>query len=326
MPIYKCNECSHEHNQPSKPSECDICTANDFKIIEEKKDLLREVKTLTSSKKKPEKTFKPPTFTKPSSPASKVIRKPESVGRPKAPVSDSRPTLIDSTRGDTTAPPKGNNLWTWIAGLSVVALVALIIGLQPTETVEKTVLDENFTNPSSRWLTTEFAKVKDGGLFQQVSKPNWSEGIGWDINYSRYNNIQKTDYSADVKKVNGPDNRPYGILTRIQENLEDYYFLLIASNGRFTMGKRSRGNRRKYYIKNKKHYSINKGNNTINRLRVVTEGNLITGFINDIKVGSFRDDSYKHGNIGVYSDSDKQGNGVGVYFDNIKVIITVPKD
>lgn len=42
MPIYKCNECSHEYSQLSKPSDCEVCGANNFKIVEEKKDLESE--------------------------------------------------------------------------------------------------------------------------------------------------------------------------------------------------------------------------------------------------------------------------------------------
>lgn len=333
MPIYKCNECSHEHNQISKPSECEICGANDFKVIEKKKDLPIAVKTPTTpSEKKPKKTFKPPTFTKPSPSLSKVTRKPKSIARPKAPVSDSKSIYSYSTSSYST-PLKRNNLWTWVARLSMVSLttwgiivIMPAIGfwfkyLQLPTTVEKIVLAENFSNPSSRWLIGKFAKFKDGGLFQRVSKPNWGYWNYWDTNYLPVN-IQKTDYSADVKKVSGPDNSAYGIITRIQENNnKNYYYLHISGNGYFSMGKHSKENW-EYQINWKKDSAINQGNNT-NRLRIVTEGNLITGFINGKIVGAFRDESYKSGNIGVYSESNRQGSGVAVYFDNIKIIVTV---
>lgn len=333
MSIYKCNECSHEHNQLSKPSECEICGANDFKIIEEKKDLPRAVKTSIYSEKKPKKTFKPPTFTKPPPPSSKVTKKPEPIVRFKAPVLDSKPTYSHSTSrifrpimgSFTVLGVRIDKLTIVVLPIGIIvtipAMVSWFQNLQTPPTVEKTVLDENFTKPSSRWSTNEFSKFKDGGLFQQVSKPNWSYWSSWDTNYSPYN-IQKTDYSADVNKVNGPDNKNYGIITRIQENnSQNYYYLLIRSNGYFSMGKHSKENWENK-INWKEDNSINQGNG-LNRLRIVTEGNLMTGFINDKKVGSFRDNSYKSGNIGVYSGSDKQGSGVAVYFDNIQVIATI---
>ncbi|NEO53527.1 MAG: PDZ domain-containing protein [Okeania sp. SIO3B5] len=335
----------------SKPSECEICGANDFKIIEEKKDLFREVKTSIPSEKKPKKTFKPPTFTKPSPPSSKVTKKPESIVRLKAPVSDSKAIYSRSTssysRHRSTTPSrikhlptrhriarfKIKNLSILIAGLSMVGLtiwgiiiimptmVSWFKNLQTPPKVERTVLDENFTKPSSRWSIGEFAKFKDGGLFQQVSKPNRGYWNSWDANYLPYN-IQKTDYSADLTKINSPDNEAYGILTRIRgNNDQNYYYLLITSNGYFSMGKHSKENWENK-INWKEDNSINQGNG-LNRLRVVTEGNLITGFINGKEVGNFKDNSYKSGNIGVYSESGKQGNGVAVNFDNIKVIATV---
>ena len=211
----------------------------------------------------------------------------------------------------------------YLPTLIVLLIVVLIFIFRLPTTVEKTVLNENFTNPSSRWSINEFAKFKDGGLFQEVLNPDLGYLSYWDTNYSSYN-IQKTDYSVDIKKINGPNTTPYGIIARVQENnTQNFYFFIITSNGYFSMGKRSRNNW-DHIINGKKHNSINQGNYTINRLRIVTEGNLITGFINGKRVGSFRDSSYKDGMIGVYSQSE--GKPVAVYFDNIKVIITVPKD
>ena len=240
MPIYKCNECSHEYSQLSKPTDCEVCGANNFKIVEEKKDLESEkVKILI------------PSF------------------------------------------------------------------------IEKTILNENIVKQSVYWSPiSRFARFKDGCLFQEVSKPNWGE---WSVLNANYlpDNIQKTDYSIDVKKVDGPKDCLYGILTTIKES--KFYYLLITSDGYFSMGKHSKS-KWNHYIDREKHSSINQGN-SINKLRVVTEGNLITGFINGKKVESFRDDlsPYKSTNIGVYSASSIQGNGVAVYFNKVKVTTTVLK-
>ncbi|MCL2932270.1 MAG: hypothetical protein MGG11_08325 [Trichodesmium sp. MAG_R03] len=244
MPVYKCNECSHEYIQQSQPSNCEVCNANDFKIIEEKKNSrFRDVKK-------------------------------------------SIPSII-----------------------------------------EETIIDERLIKPSPVWLPiSKFAKFEDGSLFQQVSKPNWGEWSVWNTNSSSHN-IQKADYSLDVKKVNGPNNCLYGILTTIQEpTVLNCYYLLITSNGHFSIGKHST-KKWKHHVDRKKHSSIRQGDN-INTLRVVTEGDLITGFINGQKVESFRDKfyPYKSSNIGVYSTSNEEGNGVAVYFNNIKVITTIFKD
>jgi len=244
MSIYKCNECSHEYSQLSKPNECEVCGANNFQVIEEKKEL-----------------------------RSKVVK-----------------TLIPSI-------------------------------------IDKTILDESFIKLSSFWSPiSQFAKFEDRSLFQQVSKPNWGEWSVLNTNSSLHN-VQKTDYCLNVKKVDGPKNCLYGILTTVQEpKFLNCYYLLITSNGLFSLGKHSRKNWQ-HYINRKKHSSIKQGD-SLNRLRIVTEGNLITGFINGQEVGSFRDNStpYKSTNIGVYSTSNEQGNGVAVYFNKIKVITTIFKE
>jgi len=141
MPIYKCKECSHEHDLRSKPSECDICGAHNFKIIEEKKDL--PVKTPIPPKEKPKKSIRPITSTKPSPPPSTVVRKRESIHRPKVPVSDPKPTYVRPTTSKKSSSPsyrstirlKRGDFWasiaiTWLSiiGVTFRKLLFLLYG------------------------------------------------------------------------------------------------------------------------------------------------------------------------------------------------------
>jgi len=176
---------------------------------------------------------------------------------------------------------------------------------------QKVVLQEDFTSPKD-WALTKGAVIKDGGLFQFQPNVNW---VGWSSWEGK--TFSDVDFSADVVKVNGPDNVFFGILARVSGNINpNFYYLRIDGKGSFVMGK--------YYqnewhdrVGSKEADILNRGNSK-NKLRLVCKGNLITGFINDKLVGRFRDTSYSSGKIAVQSARGEE-NAVAVYFDNVLV-------
>jgi len=61
-----------------------------------------------------------------------------------------------------------------------------------------------------------------------------------------------------------------------------------------------------------------------NRLRIVVKDDLVIGFINGQRVGSFQDDAYRSGRVAVFSMRGL-GAKVGVYFDNVLIKERVKK-
>ncbi|MBC6421513.1 MAG: DUF1080 domain-containing protein [Hormoscilla sp. SP12CHS1] len=150
--------------------------------------------------------------------------------------------------------------------------------------------------------------MKDDGLFQ-LQHHHSGRSI-W-----RRQSFTDVYFSADVIKVNGPNDVAFGIIA--DTKYKNFYNLQINGNGYFVMGKHSQG---KWHNKIgwKKSNLIKRGNNknNPNRLRIVCKGNLIMGFINNEMVGSFIDQSFSSGKVAVESGGGK-GNAVAVYFDNI---------
>jgi uncharacterized protein YejL (UPF0352 family) len=180
-----------------------------------------------------------------------------------------------------------------------------------TTAFQEIALQEDFA-PAKNWTLPEGAMIKDGGLFQLQPHVNWADWSSWEGQ-----TFSDVDFSTDVIKVDGPDNVFFGILARVSggEN-PNFYYLRINGNGYLTMGKYSQ-NHWDNIVDSKEIDFLNKGNNK-NHLRLVCNGNLITGFINDQVVGRFRDTSYKSGKIAVQSARGEE-NAVAVYFDNVLV-------
>jgi hypothetical protein len=178
-------------------------------------------------------------------------------------------------------------------------------------TFQNVVVQETFTSPKN-WRLTEGAVIKDGGLFQ--IQPKGSD-FGWSSWEGKI--LSDVDFSAEVVKVNGPDNLYFGLLARVKEGENpSFYYLKINGDGYFVMGKYSSlswDDR----VDAEGSGIINIGNSK-NRLRLICKDNLIMGFINDKMVGIFRDTSYKLGTIAVQSSRGEES-GVAVYFDNVLV-------
>ncbi len=174
----------------------------------------------------------------------------------------------------------------------------------------KVILEDNFS-ASQKWSLTHGSKIKNGGLFHlQPYVKHYGKSI-----WTGYKFIN-VDFSADAKKINGPENVPYGLVTRLGgENYENFYYLMIAGNGTWIMGKHTKGSWEK---QGKWHKSqiINKGNQEMNKLRMVVKGDLVIGYINGKRVGHFRDKSFQSGYIAVTSFRGT-GDAVAVYFDNV---------
>ena len=337
MGVYKCQECSHETISADRPAECDICGSIDFMLLGEKKTKLETPDSISKNFTTPAPVSSPSSSSRlrkstpaPVSSSSSSSRLRKSTPAPvSSPFSSSPPrkstiTRIAEISYNLTLRPLAQVL-TWVyrqPGMLATGAV-LMMGLAvysswqsrfDTSAFNKTVLNENFTSHNNNWRLTEGAVIKDGGLFQLQPKINYYGASIW-----TRQSFTDVDFSADVIKVNGPNDVSFGIIARlIVRNKPEFYYLEINGNGYFVMGKHSQG---KWHNKIgwKKSNLIKRGNNknNPNRLRLVCKGNLIMGFINNEMVGSFSDNQLSSsGKVAVKSERGK-GNAVAVYFDNI---------
>jgi hypothetical protein len=176
---------------------------------------------------------------------------------------------------------------------------------------EKITLQETFTSPH-HWTLAEGAAFKEESLLQispQEKNLSWSSWGG--------QTFSDMDFSADVQKNNGSDHLYFGLIARLHEGKNpSFYYLQINGNGSVVMGK---------YVDNqwndkvgpKEIDSVNTWNSQ-NHLRVVCQGHLMMGFVNDQLVGIFRDTSYDSGKIALQTSRNSESSVV-VNFDNVVV-------
>jgi hypothetical protein len=246
---------------------------------------------------------------------------------PNVVVTPSQPLNYPSKKSGPVSRNKRTPLFLKPISLSLILAVLGITGFFSFPQIKnflfpaKVVLNEDFTNPSTNWSLSESANISQGELLQQISpSPSGNKTI-WYTNYAN-DNIIKSDYSVEVRKLNQHDAAIYGILANVQPYDDSaYYYLLINRNGSFMMGKQSPEGW-KNEIEWTKHDSIKLGTE-VNQLRVLVEKNVITGFINGEKVGSFRDDSYPSGTIGLYTEADNSWKTQGIAFDNVSMRVTL---
>ncbi|MEI2578642.1 hypothetical protein [Scytonema sp. PRP1] len=113
------------------------------------------------------------------------------------------------------------------------------------------------------------------------------------------------------------------MLIRAEWENEDWkgYFLRIEDDGDVTMGIRDDVGWNTRETGNADRYRPGQPN----RLGIAAKGNLIIGFVNDQRVGFFRDDSLKLGEIGLVSERIGD-EAVVVYFDNLEVKVRQEDD
>jgi hypothetical protein len=254
------------------------------------------------------------------SPPSKASRKKSSepvLPLYSSPTEPPPPLIRTYPKSVTTKPPKTPSL-SRSALVILLSLLLLGIGYQiwqqhllNTSDLSKIVLQETFRRPRG-WSLTRGASFKDGGLFQwQPQKNHYGASIWLGKNFNA------VDFTGVVDKVGGPNNTPFGIVAQANgKTYENFYYLLIDGQGKFSLGKRQK-NKWLTKIGWKRSGAIEKGN-AKNTLRIVFRDGLVLGFINDKLVGSFRDNDYNSGKVGVFSMRGS-GESTAVYFDNILV-------
>jgi hypothetical protein len=330
MATYKCKRCGNQITLSTKPGQCEFCGTSQFKLIgqggskfvtPDSGDLSsppsssgagRDPSPLSSASAKDSYFFsKIPTSSKARS----------SSLNPSLPLY-SGPTTID-TPPRSPSRPKGAFLEKFPIALSIKALAAIAcvtVGFAgyrwwraryDTSDFRKTVLQENFNSPKS-WALTNGASIRNGGLYQRQARRNHYGASIW-----MGKTFQDVDFSADAIKTSGPNDIPYGLIGRVNgKDGQKFYYLFINGQGNFVMGKHAPENWF-HRVGWQKNDAIKKGSRR-NRLRLVMKDDLVIGFINGERVGSFQDADYKSGRTAVFSMRGR-GPRIGVYFDNVLI-------
>lgn len=195
--------------------------------------------------------------------------------------------------------------------------IASFYGKYPQES-GSLLFQDAFSDPGSGWdrvRTPEGMTDYDGDQYRiLVNSPNADYWANPGLNF--------TDVVVEVqaRKINGPDDNNFGILCRYQ-NLDNFYFLIISSDGYYGIGKVKDG--KQTLIEPEQMYPspvIAQGNQQ-NYLRAVCQGSKLALFVNGELVAETDDQSFLEGDVGLVVGTFEQP-GVDVVFDNL--IVKVP--
>ena len=175
-----------------------------------------------------------------------------------------------------------------------------------------TLLFDDFTDPASGWPTIQNSQAKynyqsDGyhiSVFEANSAP-WAKTEREDSNVS---------ISVDAAPVTS-SNGFYGLLCRIQDN-QNFYYFVVQNNGTYAIGK-FKGGTFQPLDGWRESNAIRQGNQT-NRLRADCSGNAMRFYVNSVLVGEVHDTDFNAGYSGIIANAlDTQG--FEVVFNNFQI-------
>ena len=179
------------------------------------------------------------------------------------------------------------------------------------------LFQDGFTDPSSGW-----------------DRVNTPQGMT-DYDQDRYRivvNATNADYWSnpglyfkdvmiefDAGKISGPDDNDYGVLCRYQDT-ENFYFLIISSDGYYGIGIVENGEQRLLHPPNMYHSEYIHTGTSPNHIMAICSGDSLTLAVNGEFLGVANDSTFSDGDIGLIVGSFETA-GVDIWFDNLMVSV-----
>jgi len=197
-----------------------------------------------------------------------------------------------------------------------VAQISQIFGEYPTNQ-GGLLFQDGFSDPSSGWdrvRTQEGMTDYEGERYRiVVNVPNADYWANPGLNF--------TDVSIEVDagKISGPDDNDYGLLCRYQ-NTENFYFLIISSDGYYGIGKVQDGEQELLHPPQMYHSDVIFTDNQSNHIRAECSGSHLALTVNGVMIAETSDSSFQEGDIGLIVGSFDNP-GVDIWFDNLAVLV-----
>jgi len=223
--------------------------------------------------------------------------------------------------------------WAWMAGAAVLIICLVAVGVTailrgsallegkiatgkdtPAALAKLTLIySDDFNDSETGWgevFEPDTVRQYGGSQYHIIAKQintfTWSKS-GRDF----------TDFvlEVDATQDQGPSNNSYGVLFRGEDD-EHFYRFGISGDGFYFLEKFIGGDWVTIIDWTESPY-INRGQAS-NRLKATCAGSQITLHVNDQRLTTITDDSYDHGDIGLFAVSFAEPN-VHITFDNLKV-------
>ena len=208
------------------------------------------------------------------------------------------------------------SLLVMIALSSMVIPVVLADQTGNNATKGKLLYEENFSSSKgSVWsgdLSANFSYYFDGGKYHlNVSRMNSLKDVSSGRNYNN------TVLEVEATQEAGPNDNIYGVMVR-KVDWNNYYIFAISGDGYYSMAKLQNNTWTPTSWIWKKSSAIHTGNAT-NLIRVESDGDKFSFYVNNIEVDNYTDSSFASGMIGVSTGTLYTPGAVSIGFDNLRI-------
>lgn len=211
-------------------------------------------------------------------------------------------------------PPKSLTLCLALLFLTSLACSATSLGQSAAPSGE-VLYQDNFSNPESGW-----GNLNDEAGVAAYNKSAYHIYVkAADVNLWAHpgQSFSSARVEVDTLTVNGPSENRMGLICRMQD-VNNFYYFVISDDGYYGIGKVKAGQWSLLETTEMRpHSAILTGKRT-NHLRADCVDSLFAFYVNDQLVGTAADNDFASGDVGILTGTFKSP-GVDVYFDNFVV-------
>ena len=179
--------------------------------------------------------------------------------------------------------------------------------------------EEDFQDPASGWTTSSDEDTSAGYTDGQYRIAIYRQ------DYMAWGNpepgLELASFAfaieVDVRQVDGPLDNNFGLVFRLQEEVEDFYWFQISGDGYYSVDL-NKEDEWSTLVPWAESDAVNQGLGATNHLRVTCSGDQCSFYVNGTHLVDMADDALSSGSIGLAAGAFDEP-GVTVHFDNLKV-------
>ena len=203
-----------------------------------------------------------------------------------------------------------------LASLACQAVTGPSAEDQATLPTGEVLFKDDFSNPDSGWGRV----VADNGVTDYVNGAyrifvNETNTDTWANPELTFGDVQ---IEVEATKNGGPDDNDFGVMCRYQ-NLNQYYFFIISSDGYYGIGKVNNEQQELLGAESLQPSEIIRQGNATNQIQADCIGDELSLTVNGEKLFSVSDADFTSGDVGLIAGTFDEP-GTDVYFDNFLVL------
>jgi hypothetical protein len=178
------------------------------------------------------------------------------------------------------------------------------------------LFQDDFSDPSSGWDQ----ESGEGGLTDYIGGAYriYVNAENTDIWSNPGLDFTDTQIEVEATKVGGDNNNDFGIICRYQD-VNNFYFFIISSDGYYGIGKVVNGEQQLVGDDSMPPSEvINQGDDT-NLIRADCVGDQLSLYVNGVKLADYKDTDFISGDVGLMAGSFTIP-GTDIHFKNFKVL------